>query len=334
MSNYLPDAPVSADAGRWKPVQRAFPTGVELLTEVGWVDFSAFFNDRFLGDVIPFKGNGFNPGGYGVKELVWGQWGVTDLFPRVGSVNPVTGEVVFTRPSRFMFYQYEGRLVHVKLRGVDMLTTSFADWWLKPKYSRGWKFVLGDDVVRNTGGNYQMLNKFNVDMYGDWRPDVAGVLGSELLLTGSVSGVGELGKGSGSKSTGVLLDAVSSSVNCLVDSPITVFPKKSVKRRRVWDLFSFETVDPETGVMVAADRVQVDVPCFNVVVEPYHNVIVRRGRKDDNPRTLWVGGPVVFGDGLDKAELRVSSVLGGSGGSYSVLRPDFRNTSADRLKDR
>lgn len=333
MSNFIPLAPVTADAGRWKPVFRAFPASVELLTEVGWVDFQALFNDKYLGAVVPFTGNGYNVGGYGVKDHPWGQWEVTDLFPRIGSVNPVSGEVVFVRPSKFIFYQYEGRLVHVKMRGVDMLTTLFADWWLRPKYGRGWKFVLGDDVVRNTGGNYQLLNKFNVDMYGEWRPDVAGLLGEELMLGGSVSGVSGLGSGRAG-GNGVLLDAVGSGIKCFVDSPIVVHPKKHVKRRRVWDLFSFETVDPVTGLKVAADRVQVDVPSFNVVVEPFHNIIVRRGRKDDNPRTLWVGGPVVFGDGLDKAELRVSSVVGGSGGSYSALRPDFRSISSDRLKDK
>lgn len=321
MSNYLPVAPVGADSGRWKPVQRAFPEGVELLTEFGWVPFSVFYNDRFLGAPVPFKGNKRGVPGFGVKDLVWGQWECSQEFPRVGSVDPSTGDVVFVRPSRFTFFQYEGRLVHVKLRGVDMLTTAFADWWLKPKYGRGWRFVLGDDVVRNTQGNYQLLNKFNVDMYGEWSPQE--YLGGAVDLRGSVS--------SGR------LDALGSELKVFVDSPIVFFPRKSVRRKRVWDLFGFDVVDPETGRKVEVDRVRVDVPSFNVIVEPFHNVIVRRGRKDDNPRTLWVGGPVVFGDGLDKSELRVAGVLGGKdalGGSYGDLRPDFRVVGSDRLKDR
>lgn len=358
MSNFIPDAPVGADSGRWKPVVRGFVEGTEVLTEAGWVDFRVLYSADYLSEPVPFVGNGLNAPGWGVKDLRWGQWKTGAGFPRVGTVDPSTGKVMFVYPSRFMFYEYEGRLVHVKMKGVDFLCSLFTDLWLKPKYGRSWKFVLADDVVRNVHSNvnYQLLNKFNVDMYGFWSPTDAGVLGEPVMLP-------VVGGGS--------VEGVSSSIVSYVGSPIVVYPKKHVKRRRVWDFFDYDTVDPVTGERVKVDRVRVDVPVFNMVVPPFHNIIVRRGRADDNPRTLWVGGPVVVGDGLDKSLLRVAAVgglngspLGGSGmsglvgldgnvlgvpnakaknvgdragsagGSYGSLRPDYRNTGVDRFKDR
>jgi hypothetical protein len=318
MNDLLPTAPVTPDSGRWKPVQRGFPERTEVLTEFGWIDFASFYSSDFLGEAISFKGNGRNTPGYVPKDLEWGQWRTLDSFPRLASVNPSTGDVVFIRPKRFIYYLYNGRLFHLKMKGVDLLSTLHADLWLKPKYGRSWKFVLADDTVRNIHGsaNYMLLNKFNRDMYGMWSPerDVT----NDVLLP-SVNGSS--------------IEALQSDIKCFLDAPIIVYPKKHVKRRRIWDFFFYESKDAE-GRVVKADRVRVDVPCFNVDIAPYHNLIVRRGRKDDNPRTLWVGGPVVVGDGLDKSELRVAGVLGASangGSSYSPLRPDFRSISADRL---
>lgn len=321
MSNLLPDAPVVPDNGRWKPVQRGFPEGTEVLSELGWVRLEELYSSRFLGDAVPWRGNGRSEPGYAPKKLEWGQWLVNDSFPRLGSVDPSSGEVVFVRPKRFMYFLYDGRLVHLKMKGVDMVTSLFSDWWLHPKYARGWKFVLADDVVRNVHGNahYGLLNKFNRDMYGWWSPE-RDLLGESLLpIPGGES-----------------MSVLRSDVKCFIDAPILVYPKKHVKRKRVWDLFEYSSVGAD-GSRVVVDRVRVDVPLFNVDIEPFHNIIVRRGRKDENPRTLWVGGPVVMGDGLDKSELRVSGVLGAGkalGGSYNVLRPDFRVTGSDSIKDK
>lgn len=318
MNDFLPKAPTAPDSGRWKPVQRGYPRGTEVLTELGWVDFLSLYSSEFLGEPVPFVGNGRNAPGFGMKNLEWGQWECLPAFPRLASMNPVTGDVVFVKPSKFMFYNYEGRLAHLKMKGVDVLSTIFADMWLKPKYGRAYKFVLADDVIRNvhSSANYQMVNKFNFDMYGLWSP--SSLLGEPIVL----QGVGVDNS----------VEGLSSSLKAFVDAPITVNPKRHAKRQRIWSFYNYDYV-AEDGSLVEVDRVRTDVECFNVDIAPYHNLIIRRGRKDDNPRTLWVGGPVVVGDGMDKSILRVESIRGAAagGGSYSILRPDWRSASGEDL---
>lgn len=316
MTDMLPDAPTAPDSGRWKPVQRAYPEGTEVLTELGWLPFASLYNSDYLGQPIPFIGNGRALPGYTPKELQWGQWATLEAFPSLGTVNPVTGEIVFIQPSRFIYYNYEGRLAHIKMKGVDILSTLFADLWLKPKYGRNWKFVLGDDVIRNNhpSANYLMINKYNRDMYGYYNP-ASDITGETLLPV--------IGNGQPVK-------ALTSDLIAYINSPITLYPKKHSKRERVWSFYNHNYVS-ESGEYVNVDRLRTEVSCFNVDIAPYHNLIIRRGRVNENPRTLWVGGPVVVGDGSDKSLLRVNSIIGGAtgGGSYSILRPDYRNLSAD-----
>lgn len=317
MNDILPVAPATPDSGRWKPVQRGYPEGTEVLTELGWVSFDALYSQEYLSEAVPFVGNGRALPGFAPKDLQWGQWAVNGVFPRLATVNPVSGDIVFVRPSKFIYYLYDGRLAHVKMKGVDILSTLFTDLWLKPKYGRTWKFVLADDVIRNnhSSANYMMINKFSHDMYGWWSPERE-LLGEVAL---PVVGVGEPVPG------------VASTLKAFVESPITVYPRKHAKRERVWSFYEYVSFT-DSGERVVADRVRTEVPCFNVDIAPYHNLIIRRGRKDDNPRTLWVGGPVVVGDGSDKSVLRVEGTRGAAlgGGSYSILRPDYRTLGADK----
>lgn len=317
MSDKLPVTPATPDSGRWKPVQRAFPEGTEVLTESGWVDFRFLYNAELLGEEIPFIGNGRKQPGFQMNELLWGQWATKPSFPRLATANPVSGDIVFVRPSRFIYYNYSGRLAHLKMKGVDILTTLFADMWLKPRYGRAWKFVLADDVIRNShsSANYQLLNKFNHDMYGMWNPQP--LLGASTQL--DIIGVNKKP-----------VEALTSSLKAFVDAPITVYPKKHAKRERIWNFYSYNYV-AEDGTYVEVDRIKTDVPCFNVDIDPYHNLIIRRGRKDNNPRTLWIGGPVVVGDGSDKSVLRIEGTRGAAlgGGSYSIIRPDYRTLSPE-----
>ena len=315
MTDKLPITPATPDSGRWKPVQRAYPEGTEVLTDVGWVDFASLYNSQLLGKEIPFMGNGRKQPGFQMNELLWGQWATKAAFPRFATMNPANGEVSFVRPGRFIYYNYSGRLAHIKMKGVDILTTLFADMWLKPKYGRAWKFVLADDVIRNvhSSANYQMVNKFSVDMYGLYSPQEE--LGSSIELP--VIGVDKKP-----------VDAVSSSLRAFIDAPITLYPKRHAKRERVWNFYSHNFIAND-GSLVEVDRIRSEVGCFNVDIDPYHNLIIRRGRKDNNPRTLWIGGPVVVGDGSDKSLLRVEGTKGAAlgGGSYSIIRPDYRTLS-------
>lgn len=306
MSMFVPDVPVSADSGRWKPVVRGFSEGVEVLSERGWVRLDSFLGSDSLGERVGWVGNGWKVGNVVPKDSVFGFWETGVSFPRLGSVDPSTGEVVFVKPSMFQWFDYDGWLVHVKGRGVDFLCSLFTDLWLHPRYARGFKYVVAGDVVRNRAGaaKYGMLNKFNVDMYGDWSPER--YLGEQFSLSAS----------------GVTVPALRSGLQVDMEHPFVVTPKSHASRVRVWDKYWFESLDVETGRMVRSDRVRDKVGVFNVVIPPFHNLIVRWGRVNDNPRTRWVGGPVVVGDGLDKSLLRVDGVLRGGrelGGSYSVL---------------
>ncbi len=312
MSSFVPDVPVTPDSGRWKPVVRGFSEGVEVLTSSGWVSLQYLMGAGVLGGRVPFTGNGYKVGAVTPKSVEFGQWVTGDGFPLVGSVDPVTGGVLFVKPSLFQWFRYDGWLVHVKGRGVDFLCSLFADLWVHPRYGRGFKFVPAGDIVRNrvSAAKYGVLNKFVVgdslvDMYGEYSP--------ESVLGGSVDGLVGLG--------GEVIDGVSSGLKVNLERPFNLIPKSHVSRVRVWDRYNFDERD-EFGRLVKVDRIRGDVGVFNLVVPPFHNLIVRWGRKDDNPRTPWVGGPVVVGDGLDKSLLRVDGVLRGGnslGGSYSVL---------------
>lgn len=300
----FPDSPATPDSLRWKPVVRGYIEGTEILTEYGFINLDLLYSDKYLGDVIPFRGSKYNEPGFAVKELEWGQWVPNDKFPRVASVDMDTGQVVFVRPSRFVYYKYDNRIVWFKAKGVNIMTTLFTDMWLKARYSRLWKFTLSDDVVRNRAKSfyYFMLDKFNVDMYGEYKPSLNrdGVDNNATLY---------------------------SDIYCNLDSPISIKPVKHVSRQRIWNLFNLDYF--KDGKKVKIDRQKTDVNVYNLDVYPHHNLIVRRARKDDNPRTPWVGNPIVVGDGYDKSLIRIESVyadksVGKAAESYTTLRPDWK----------
>ncbi len=327
-------------------------------------DVQSLLSLPLFGEVLPFIGNGRAIGGYGIRVDGWERYSIGAGFPRVATVNPLSGDVFFVRPLHFIWTDYQEKLVWLKMKGVDLLSSLFSDYWVKPKYGRFWKFVLGDDMVRagqtKTGGasmNYLLLNKFElgtngtgelvipgidssvivepaggwsgyqrsgqniglVDLYGFWQP--AEFLGVELRLPaiGGVAGIGTGEAGSGLEDSVI---GLSSLLRVKLDAPITVLPKKHLSRVRTWDQFSS-----------VGDSTRTHVGLFSLVVAPYHNFIVRKSGVGTGQRMKWLGGPVVFGDGLDKSELRVAGRLGISGGgSYSILRPDYKTLRASLIR--
>lgn len=272
--------PVAPDRARWKPVVRAYPENMEVLTEHGFLSFDDLFNMSLLGEYVPFNGSDNPLPGIPMNDLEWGQWEANSDFPLIGTVDASSGVLSYVKPDLFQMFVYEDELVHVKMKGVDVLCTVFSDLWLKAKYGRGFKFVLADNVALNKAESsvHYLVDKFNVSMYGDYEP-VEGVHAS-------------------------------------LDSPITLKPAKHVKYSPIGRVFKRRVKQSgadgvERLVSVPAESVR----CFNVVMPSgsSHTIVVRRARKDNNPRTPWVGNPVVVGDGSDKSVARVNAIktLGG-----------------------
>lgn len=387
MTDFIPEAPVAPDSVRWRPVFRGYPEGFDVLTENGWVAFESLIGypgsgveltspagASLLGGNVPFVPVQREVPSYGVNDVLWERFRTGEGFPRVATVDPVSGGVFFVVPEMVVRGVYDQRLIWFKLRGVDFMCSLFTDLWLKGRYGRGWGFVLADDVVRNKYGSakYFLLNKFArseqfitpggltvdgkmegakhytrspgsgatgsvgsvgsvgdsqvrehsyntdfEDMYGDWSP--VPYLGGEVELLG----VG-----------GRTFTGLQSRLKGLVGSPITVVPKKHVSRERVWNHYHVESLD-SSGRVVRADVRRGEVGLFNLVIPPYHNLVIRKTKRSVNPREAWVGSPVVVGDALDKSELRVEQVRGlSAGGSYSPFRPDWRSINAGMVKDK
>lgn len=296
-------SPVVPDSLQMKPVVRGWVGRFELLTELGWVRLDALYRNDLLSGEVPFEGRAVHANMFPARDVVWGQWRVNpSTFPRVASVNPVNGEVLFVRPTRFQFWlvEDEEKLVTVKTRGIDLTSSRHADHLVLPRYGRGWKFQTGDDVVRagRTGAvaQFRYMNKFSHDLYGWFDP--ATVMEGDRALAAA----------DGSRISGV----VGSSLRADVSNPILVRAEKAVAWLRA---------DRHPDVSMDAGGVRV----FNLHVPPFHTVVVRKGRDTDDPRERWIGSPTVVGDGSDKSVIRHLQVAGAkAGSSYSVLRPDWK----------
>lgn len=296
-------SPVVPDTLQLKPVVRGWAGRFEVLTELGWFRLDALYRGDLLAGEVPFEGAPTPLGIFPPKQVVWGQWGVKPAFPRVASMNPVTGVVSFIRPTRFQFWRVEPgeKLVTVKTRGIDLAGSRYVDHWVLPRYGRGWRFVTGDDIVRagRTGvvAQYRYLNKQSQDLYGWWNPADMGVLGEPVTLQ---------------RADGTLVnDVVSSTLTVDLEHPILTRAEKAAS----W-LFTERWMDAD---------VDGSVRVFNLHVPPFHNILIRRGRDSDDPRERWIGSPTVVGDGSDKSLLRHQQVKGAAAGvDYGVLRPDWK----------
>lgn len=308
---YEPDAPVAPDNMRFKPVFRGVPEDYEFLTDQGWIRFDDMLASNSLGLEVPWVGNQGTTPGYGVSAWRGGVFQVKPGFPKVASVDPSTGRVVFSPVQFFQWFDFSGRLVRVKMKGVDLMVHPHTDLWLHPRYGRGWRYVVAEDVARMMKVpqmKYGLLNKASHDLYGD--VSLGSILGDSLSLPVY----------DGSE---VLVQ--SSDLGFSLEHPIRVSPTKHVSRAKISDNYDNSELDEWGRRKVYSKELREVVRVCNFVVRPYHNLIVRRGRKDENPRTPWVGGPVVIGDSLDKSLLRIGGVLNED---YRSLHPEWRTASA------
>lgn len=244
---------------------------MEVLTEHGFMLFRDLHNMSLLGDELPFAGSRNVAPTFEMKPLDWVQWATGEDFPALATMDPASGAVTYVKPTRFMMFRYTGKLIHFKAKGVSVFSTMFADVFVKPRYGRQYKFVLADEVLgdRTSSSSYFILQRFSHELYGEYVPQT----GLSVLLA----------------------------------SPLTLRPKAHVSYKKIWDVFKYEVRDA-SGRKVAVDRVRTEVDVYNVDIAPYHNLIVRLARKDENVRTPWVGSPVVVGDGSDKSLIRIAAV--------------------------
>lgn len=164
-------APVYPDSARKRVVPRGYTLGHEILTEWGFVRFDSLYTEEYLGEAIKFVPT-VDYGGSEAKEIVYGHWRTNENFPAVATVNMVTGRVEYVRPSVFMFYEYRDKVVRLKGKGIHLECARWTDVMVKPRYGRGWRFQLADDITRNTQPTfyYGIVDKFSESLYGEYDP--------------------------------------------------------------------------------------------------------------------------------------------------------------------
>jgi hypothetical protein len=313
---YSPER-LGIDAGRWRPIPRGYPEGMQVLTEYGFIDFRLLFSSEYLDSPVPFVKdkpavlkdlNG---------EIQWGQWKVKDNFPRVASVDPATGDVSYVKPVRFSYYLYFNPLVHIKGKGIDLLASMDADLWLKGRYNRSWKFMPASRVVefRKYKTHFHINNKYNEELYGDYMP-------SELIEP-TEEEIFEYGFKA--EERGML----KSELRPRFKYPFPIIPKKHARRRLIRNVYNYHHLD-SSGKKIYADAIRKSVPLYNLDVPPNHLIIVRRGKIRDNITALPPGSPCIVGDGIDKSLVKANLIkkgleVGVSDASYSDIRPDFKS---------
>ena len=316
------------DELKWQPVMRGFPEDVEVLTEYGWVLMSNLYRAGVNGtrnDSTPLftkekdwteehkplrerwsenKTAFQEPYDFAHhNEVDFTKWVVGGMFPRLATLTPdhvvknraQHGTIVFERPDFATRFSYQNlQLVHFKRRGVDLAVPRYTDVLVKNRFQSHWSFNVADDfcVVKRTDGAYKhMVNRYTPagSLYGD--VDVERVL--ELVSTHELRAL------------------------MTEEYPVKMMSGgKHANRERIWEVYPYPEVrDAETGRYMKNPRQRNSVECFNFVLPPgsSHTLIVRRAGKQvegEKPQTLWVGFPVVVGDGYDKNRIHVDRVQG------------------------
>lgn len=319
---------VGVDMGRWTPVPRGYPEGMEVLTEFGFVDFRLLFSDEYLGEPAPFVLGKPSVLTDMMGGIEWGQWKVSKSFPRVASVNPITGDIVFLRPVRMSYYNYRGKLVEVRGKGVNILSSLEADLLLRENNGRDWKFMPAKRLsfFKKFNTKFYINNKFNENLYGDYVP--------QRLNTPSDSEYDEVGFNS--RERGMLV----TELRPRLKYPFTIEGRKHVKMKLLKYVYDYFGLDAE-GKRIKNGEPRKTVPLYNIDVPPYHTIIVRRGKIRDTVTETYSGQPVIVGDGLDKSLIRMASIGRGvkiniADDSYSDLRPDgkyIRSDSGDIIRN-
>ncbi len=245
---------------------KGFTSDTEVLTSRGWLLFEDLYevllNEKYLWDKFVVARDAFGGGAGG------------DVFDPilVATVAPYrfdevrrerlfdSGEVFFTQPTVFHHWVFNRLLVRVKLRGIDVRMSQYADVVGKRKFRGEYSFIDGNTLYENQYEEYfyLLLNRFSKAIGENYNPKLFG----EKLV--------------GYK------------------------PREFVRAKfhvmgRGAEVYPTEYVTRYSGYV--GDVYNVSVPPYNTLI--VRKMRERTGSGDLSERP-WVGKPIVVGDGSVK----------------------------------
>lgn len=216
-----------------------------------------------------------------------------------------TGRVVFVQPTGFYQWNYDRPTLRLKMRGVDVTGTMWADYPVKRKYKPGYQFMRATKMyeVKYPEYFYLVLNKFSMDVGKDFVPARSVITSDEVREWW----------------WGKQLESQWWEYRDGVRTP----PSRVASQGRAWFLgevaktFQPRTVLPSTvllqgkgAMLFPAASIHINNNysgnVYNVTAPPHKTLIVRkeRPRSKRNPQVTvgkhWEGNPTVVGDMSNK----------------------------------
>ena len=167
---------------------KGFTSDTEVLTSRGWMLFEDLYevllNEKYLWDKFVVARDAYRDAG-SLDALV--RDSVFDPI-LVATVSPYSfdeekrerlfdsGEVFFTQPTAFHHWVFNRLLVRVKLRGIDVRMSQYADVVGKRKFRSEYSFIDGNTLYENQYEEYfyLLLNKFSKAIGENYNPKLFG----------------------------------------------------------------------------------------------------------------------------------------------------------------
>lgn len=314
---------------------KGYTADTEILTSLGWMLFpqvkeilenemSMFttYNDyvQTRNELNKTNPKGLNDGGY-VNTL---RYNYAPLL--IASITPYSydeqvksrvgdaGRVIFTQPTGFHQWFYTRNIVRIKMRGIDVRMTPYAEIVAKKKYRNGYTFVKTNDMYENQYEEYFYLglNKFSRSISENFTPNKAHIMSQEAMVwwenvlrhelvnsdgrttverkqifDAYVNRSGVENTNAFRANTGHIpgLDNIIQSY-----TPNSLIPTEINVEGRGAEIVSNEYATRYTGYR---DYV------YNITLPPHKNLIIRKFKAEESERK-WIGKPLVVGDNSNK----------------------------------
>ena len=316
---------------------KGYSVDTEVLTSEGWLLFPAV-KDRLLAEMEMFKiystyassraelSNGDSGNKvFGDEELLR-QYRYSYIPLLVASATPYdfnestkervgkSGRIVFTQPIGFHEWLYSRNIVRIKMRGIDVRMTPYAEIIAKRKYRNGYGFVKANDLYENKYGEYFYLglNKFTRSISEKFTPIKAHIFSEgviswwdNILRKTFISSDGqitpehkEILTAWENRNTVETLNAIRANTGHilgLADIAGSYLPNSIIPSEIFVEGRGAEIIPNEYATRYAGYRDYV----YNLSTLPYRNIIIRKHKPDESERK-WLGKPLVVGDGSDK----------------------------------